>query len=183
VSCGAAEQRDAADGARPGWSAAADLGVRRSLERSDVKARVLRLLIRGPATIVISSMILVSLDRTTYSFRRLDDRLEWRHPTVGVAVMAGLTIAEAVIVLLVFERARRRRLWASALIGLAILVPWGCALGLAIIHGPGFYIVHFLWVWVLIAVLAITVLVSGGAHASDRLRRRAGTSSERPVEQ
>lgn len=140
-------------------------------------SRIPRILILGAGAIAVASIILNSLDRTAYFYYRFQDRTKWEHPTVGVAILAGAAVLETGVAYWVFGMARPGRVWRRALLGLAVLTPWGWFLGLTVIHAPGFYIIHFLWVWLLMVSLACGAALSGGSHLYGLLRERARTNA------
>jgi len=55
---------------------------------------------------------------------------------------------------------------------LALLVPWGWWVSEFVVHAPGFWLLHIVWVWLIIATVAIAAVVSGGAHAYSLFRER-----------
>lgn len=73
-------------------------------------------------------------------------------------------LLETALAYFVLALRRPWRLWARAVVGLAVLVPWGWWVSEFVVHAPGYWILHMLWVWILIVLLALSALLSAGTH-------------------
>ena len=122
--------------------------------------------------LVLSAMVRVSWDPSTYhrySFESVDD---WVHPTSDVALVCGLVVLETMVLLAIFLAPKPARLWSRALIGGLFFLPWAFFSTLFIIHAPIYLILHHLWVWFLAALLILSAIGSRIQH----LRESRATS-------
>jgi len=109
-------------------------------------------------------------------------RSPWEYPTVLVAFVVMATMAETGVAYAVFAKRRASPLWKPAALALLALVPWGMLLSEWVIHSPVFWMLHLVWLWLLIATIgwaAVLSLVSRGYRAV----RERGRTPERAVEQ
>jgi len=128
------------------------------------RLRVRRIVILGAGAVTAVTIFSLSLDSTLYFHYPSGHGRPWEYPSLGVAIVEGATVLETAIAYWIFGSRTRARIWPRALVGTAVLIPWGCILGVGVIHAPIFYLVHLLWVWVMIAVAALAVLTSGAIH-------------------
>ena len=128
----------------------------------------------GAGVVALIWMVVTSLDRNSYFYYLRQDRSRWEYPTSSVAFIGVAMALETILAYFVLARERPWRMWARALAGLGILVPWGWWISEFIVHAPGYWIVHILWVWLLIALLALSALLSGVADTYARIGRWRG---------
>jgi hypothetical protein len=127
----------------------------------------IRALFLGMALTAIAATIVLSLNPKNYFFYRIEDRDKWTYPLTGVALIVALMLVETALTYLVFTARRPRLLWIRALLGLLILGPWGLFVAMWIVHAPLFYLLHIVYVWLLIAITTLALVVSV-AHAGGR---------------
>jgi len=137
-----------------------------------VAIRAARLGVIGAGLAAIVIIVASSLNRDAYFYYRFQDRARWEYPTGGVVLVAAVTAIETAIAYAVLAIKRPGRMWMRALAGLGVMVPWGWCVSEVIVHLPGFWIMHVLWVWLLIVVFGLAALVSAGLHAYSRLARQ-----------
>jgi hypothetical protein len=105
-----------------------------------------------------------SLDPKSYFSYARQGRTGWEHPTSSVAFIAVAVILETALAYFVFALRRPWHIWARALVGLAVLAPWGWWVSEFVVHAPGYWILHIMWVWLLIALLTVGAMFSGARH-------------------
>jgi hypothetical protein len=137
--------------------------------------RVARLLVLGAGLAAITAIVTTSLDREAYFFYRDQDRTQWEYPSGGVAFVVVMTALETAIAYAVFAVQKPGRVWMRALGGLGLLIPWNLLASQFVVHAPGFWLLHLLWLWLLIAIVALAVLISGMSHLYS-WRRARGTA-------
>jgi hypothetical protein len=135
-------------------------------------ARVTPLLVIGAGACALAAIVATSLDREAYFYHRHRPRPPWEYPTALVLFVVMATIAETAVAHAVLAKRRVAPLWRAALLALLALVPWGMVLSAFVIHSPGFWLLHLLWVWSVIATLAVAAVVSACAHGYRTLRAR-----------
>ncbi len=135
--------------------------------------RMARLVILGSGVVAAATIVTDSLNRDHY-YRSLRDplRLQWQHPSGLVGLTALAALLEALVAAGALTLQRPGRVWMRAVAALAMLGPLAYWVTRYIIHSPGFWVLHALWVWLLVAVVALAAIASGTAHASSRLRER-----------
>ena len=106
-----------------------------------------------------------SFDRDSYFYYRFQDRTQWEHPTSGVALVLVATVLETSLALFVFATSRLGRLWIRACVALSALLPWCWWVSQFIIHMPGFWLNHVLWVWLVTSLVAVALVTSALMHA------------------
>jgi len=143
--------------------------------------RVVRVIVIAAGVVSVILIVAKSLDPDAYFYYRFQDRSRWHHPTGSVAVIAAFTLLETAIAYIVFGVTRPGRVWARALPALLLLVPWGYTLGAYVIHAPAFYLLHVVWVWLLISCLTLAVLASGAAHGCSALAHRRAHRASQPL--
>jgi hypothetical protein len=114
----------------------------------------------GAALTAITVTIVVSLNPRNYFYYRLEDREKWTYPLAGVALIVALILLETALTYLVFTARRPSLLWIRALLGLLILGPWGFFVAMWVVHAPMFYLLHIVYVWLLIVITASALVVS-----------------------
>ncbi len=124
--------------------------------------------------VVTTAIVVMSFDRRTYFSYRHQYPALWEHPTTDVVLVALATLVETAVACFVFGSEYLGRTWRRGLVGLLILVPWGCLLSMVIIHSPGFWMLHILWVWLLVACMALAALLSGVLHTYSLFRDGQG---------
>ena len=50
--------------------------------------------------------------------------------------------------------------WKRAGVVLMVLVPWTLLVSGIVVHAPAFYILHALWLWLLVALISTSLLIS-----------------------
>jgi hypothetical protein len=143
--------------------------------------RATGLSIVGAGLAVITAIVGLSLDRRMYFFYRFQDEAKWEYPTGGVLLVVVACVIETAILFCAIVPVRPGRVWSRALAGLVVMIPWALVASEVVIHAPGFWLAHILWVWCVVASLAIACLVSGSVHAYSRLVR-TGDQAPRLVE-
>jgi hypothetical protein len=129
----------------------------------------------GAGVLAIAMIVVSSLDPAQY-FSGYDPRhpMRWEHPTKAVAITVAAAFLETAIGFTVFGLRGPGRMWARALVGLVALLPWGWHVGRFVIHAPGFWIVHVLWVWLVVLSLVLAATVSGARHVYSLAHTRSG---------
>jgi hypothetical protein len=135
----------------------------------DVK-RMMRLAIIAAGLIAAIKIVVTSLDPTTYFFYRQQDRSRWEYPAFGVGFVVLAVAVETGILYGVLAVEKPGRVWMRGLAALAALLPWGLVVSTFVVHAPGFWLLHLIWVWVLILIIGASVLSSGAVHAYGVLR-------------
>ena len=136
------------------------LGSRYARLMQQPRHNVTRALFLGVGLTAITLIVLTSLSPKNYFFYRLEDRDKWTYPLAGVALVVGLIVLETAFTYLVFMARRPRPLSLRALLGLLVLGPWGCFVAMWVVHAPMFYLLHIVYVWLLIAIIAFALLIS-----------------------
>jgi hypothetical protein len=138
-----------------------------------MRLRVVRLVIVGAGLASLTWIVATSLDRRSYFYYGFQDRYgQWEYPTAGVAMVAFATLCETALLYFVFGLTKPGRIWTRGFVALLILAPWSWWVSEFIVHAPGYWLLHVLWVWLVIASLAVGVVASGLQHA--RLRTITG---------
>jgi hypothetical protein len=120
----------------------------------------IRALFLGVAVTAITLTIVLSLNPKNYFFHHFEDRSKWTYPIGGVALIVALILVETFLTYLVFTKRRPRLLWTRAFLALLILGPWGSYVAMWVVHVPMFYLLHIVYVWLLIAIIALALVVS-----------------------
>jgi peptidoglycan/LPS O-acetylase OafA/YrhL len=107
------------------------------------------------ALAAVVAIVAVSLDRNAYFYHWDEDRPKWTYPFSGVLMIIGFTLAETALVYGVLTGRRPRLFWMRAVLGIVVLGTWGTILLLPIVHSPGFYMLHLLYVWLLVTAVAL----------------------------
>src|SRR5947207_1453773 len=107
-----------------------------------------------------------------YFHYRYEDSTPWSYPTGMVLIVVLATVIETALAYYAFGLADRGRLWMRALFGLGFLMPWGLLISPLFLHMPYFWVLHTLWVWLVIACLVVGALTSGVTHAFEAIRAR-----------
>jgi hypothetical protein len=148
------------------------------IEPSKMTRTATRLIIVLAGVCMATVIIRNSLDPANYfryGFERHVER-EWEHPTFGVALVALATLLEAAATYFVFAVGRPGRVWMRGAGMLFVLVPWNAIMSDAVVHAPGFYILHVLWLWAVLAVILPGTGLSLFAHLLERLRSHRSRS-------
>lgn len=143
--------------------------------------RVRLLLVLGAGSCALVAIITSSLNPDAYFYYRHRPRPPWEYPTALVLFVVLATMAETWVAYTVLAKRHVGRLWKPASLALLALVPWGMIFSGWVVHAPGFWLLHLLWLWLLIATLAVTAVVSISANGYRALRAR-GRVVERAVE-
>ena len=143
-------------------------------------ANAARVIVIVAGILAVTTIVAISLDPDAYFYYCDADRSTWRHPTEGVVITAVFTVIETGIAYLVLGVRRGGRVWMRALLALLLLVPWGGFLLQGVVHAPVFYMLHILWIWVLIGCMAVAVVVSGAAHGYAIFLRGWRVGAEEP---
>ena len=109
---------------------------------------------------VSSAIVLLSLDRGTYHFYLHDDPTKWQHPTAGVVAAATLALGEALVLSMVLASSYLPRLWQRSLGALTLLIPFALFCSTFVIHAPGFWLVHLLWLWLVTIAVGVALGLS-----------------------
>jgi hypothetical protein len=158
-------------------------GVRRTWEGShETVTRVRPLLVVGAGACALVAIVTTSLNPDAYFYYQHKPRPPWEFPTTLVLFVVGATIAETCLAYAVFAKRRVGALWKSASLAFLVLVPWSMLFSGWVVHAPGFWLLHLLWVWLLMAALALTAVLSGTVSGYRAYRARSGVI-ERAVEQ
>jgi hypothetical protein len=136
----------------------------------------MRALFLGVALTAITMTIVASLSPKNYFFYRLEDPDKWTYPLAGVALIVALILLETALIYLVFTARRPRLPWTRALLGLLIRGPWGFFVAMWVVHAPMLYLLHIVYVWLLIAITTLALVVSlartGGRWFSTRMPKQ-----------
>lgn len=143
----------------------------RSSSQGTPARRYLRLgvVLAGGAAIV--AIVGTSLSSNLY-YQGAGSPVPWRYPLEMVVRVCLATAAETAVGYCALRFAPPGRLWVACLAGLALLVPWLVSLSGFFLHLPVFYLLHTVWVFVLVVFLSVCALASGGAGLVHWLRRR-----------
>jgi hypothetical protein len=109
--------------------------------------------------LVAGSIVLLSLDPERY-FRYTHEELNppWRYPTRAVILLSAVAFVETVVVTLALAR-RGPRLALHAGIALILLLPQAVLLSQWVMHSPEFYLLHLLWLYVLVITTFVAFVV------------------------
>lgn len=118
---------------------------------------VSRLLVLGAGALAVVAIVYTSLDPKLY---RVEDRRGWEHPTVDVAVLALAAALETALAYAVLLGRTPRRAWLRALMGLALIAPFGLVVAEVRRHDPWFWWVHLAWVSLVSTAFVVAALVS-----------------------
>jgi hypothetical protein len=113
-----------------------------------------------------------SLNRDAYFYYRHRPRPPWEYPTALVFFVVLAVAAETAVGYAVFAKRRAVPLWMPASLALLVLAPWGMFLSLWVVHAPGFWLLHLLWVWLLIGALLVTAVLSASVNGYRSFRAR-----------
>jgi hypothetical protein len=100
-------------------------------------------------------------------------RPPWEHPTTSVALVVGAAVLEVGILYAALRLRRPKRLWMRSLVGLGIITPWALAISEYVVHMPGYWLLHLLWVWAVLLGLLLLAVGSACLHAYSALRKGA----------
>jgi hypothetical protein len=129
----------------------------------DRSPRKLSLYGLGVATaMMLGATLYLSLDARYYFFYEDAERAAWQWQPTRVLVMLVIILLEAAVVGAVIALKRPAALWLRALLALLPMVPWAMMSSVFIVHAPGYLILHILWCWLLVLLLAGMFVVSAG---------------------
>ncbi|HWM93253.1 MAG TPA: hypothetical protein VN493_20995 [Thermoanaerobaculia bacterium] len=123
--------------------------------------------------LVAGSIVLLSLDPERYfRYSREESNQPWRHPTRAVILLSAVALVETVVVTLALAR-RGPRLAPRAGVALILLLPLAVLLSRWVMHSPEFYLLHLLWLYVLVVTTFAAFVVGvvsaiGRAHQGSR---------------
>jgi hypothetical protein len=121
--------------------------------------------------------ISLALDPKTYFFYTEAERAAWHFDPRPVAVVCLVMLAELLLVRAALVGRWNRPLWVRALVAAAALTPWALLCSVYFLHAPGYLLFHIIWLWGLVAVLAVSIVASliiAGAHRLWRGQNGAG---------
>lgn len=120
--------------------------------------------------LAIGFAVYLSLDPDNYYFRHGSGGREgWAWRPLPVAIVCAAIAGEAAVLHAVWF-ARLSRAWKRALRALALVTPWVLLVSLVFMHMPRYVHLHIVWVWLVLAGLALTLLVDGVKALVARLR-------------
>jgi hypothetical protein len=128
--------------------------------------------------LMIALIVRNSLDPDNY-FRYAFERKTaepWEHPTGAVAFVALATLLESATMCFVLALTRPGRVWMRGAASLVVLVPWSAVSSAVIVHAPGFYLLHVVWLWGVLAVVVVAVTVSMAMHLFEHVMARGRPS-------
>lgn len=127
-------------------------------------------IVAGLATVCL--IVWFSLDPNKYFYYRSQDRSQWTWPGAGVALTVITTMVEAIVAYVVV-RPSAWRVWQRALLATPFAVPWTLWQSRFVVHMPGYYLLHLVWLWGLLFFLALAFAVSAVVSLVETVRVRA----------
>ena len=121
--------------------------------------------------------VYLSLNPDYYFFYKPQDRANWLYDPGSVSLVCCVMLVESLVAFLAFTARRPRALWVRCFIGLLVLGPWSFFSTMFVVHMPGYFLFHHLWVWLLVAVLAVGLIGSIVWQMFLRLRKGPPNSS------
>jgi hypothetical protein len=110
--------------------------------------------------VMLAATLYVSLDSRYYFFYDDARRAAWEWEPTGVLMMLAIIVLEAAIVAAVLALKRPATLWLRTLLALMPMLAWTFASSLYVVHMPGYVLLHILWCWLLVMLLAGMLVVS-----------------------
>lgn len=118
-----------------------------------------RNLLVGAATLAFVLLtVLQSLDPEKYFFYAHQDRSQWRHPTLAVAVFCAIVVTEGAFLAFALRTGPGTRPWLRRLIALVLFAPWVLFSSMILMHQPAFVGLHALWTWLAELLLVVMFL-------------------------
>lgn len=116
--------------------------------------------------LMVAATMYVSLDARYYFFHDDAQRAVWEWAPAGPLTMLAIILLEAAVMAAVIALKRPGALWLRALLALLPMLPmlpWAFVSSMYVVHAPGYVMLHILWCWLLVMVLALMLVVSAGA--------------------
>ncbi|WP_157074324.1 hypothetical protein [Pseudoxanthomonas mexicana] len=113
--------------------------------------------------LMVAATMYVSLDARYYFFHDGAQRAVWEWAPAGPLTMLAIILLEAAVMAAVIALKRPGALWLRALLALLPMLPWAFVSSMYVVHAPGYVMLHILWCWLLVMVLALMLVVSAGA--------------------
>ena len=126
--------------------------------------RAIRLTVIGIGSAALITILVVSLNRNAYFYYRTQDRTQWAYPAFSVLVVGMSIVVETAVTYAVFGL-DIGRMWQRAFVGLTLLLPWALYTSAVFIHMPVFWLLHILWIWLVVACLAVGGVASAIMHS------------------
>jgi hypothetical protein len=131
-------------------------------------SRAASILVVVAGTFALVIIVDTSLVPEAYFYYTFQDRSTWEWPMLGVLIFSMITLLETLAAYLVFRLARPWGVWQRALLVSAVLFPWAACQTVLVVHSPGYFMLHIVWVWFLLAFLVLTGVVAGAAQAYEK---------------
>ena len=113
----------------------------------------------------LAMAVRLSLDPNNYFFYDSADRARWVYDPGSVALVCSVMLVESIVACGIMVLRAPRALWLRCIVGLALLTPWACFSTMDVVHMPAYFLLHHLWVWLLVLALFVGGLCSGIAQA------------------
>lgn len=127
-------------------------------------------------SLVVAGLVIRSSFDPSQYFRYGDgiDR-PFVYPAGSVALVVAVTLLEGVLLSGILRPWRPGWSWRRPLIALFLFLPWLGVNGLFVMHGPGYLMIHHLWLFALVVSLVVVLLVSVLLRAILGERSRRGS--------
>jgi len=112
--------------------------------------------------LMLGATLYLSLDPRYYFFYDDERRAAWAWNPDGVLLMLAIIALEAAVLAAVIALKRPAALWLRAVLALLPMLPWAFMSSMFVVHAPGYLMLHILWCWLLILLLAGMLVVSAG---------------------
>lgn len=112
--------------------------------------------------LMLGATLYLSLDPRYYFFHDDARRAAWAWKPAGVLLMLAIIVLEAAVVAAVIALKRPAALWLRAVFALLLMLPWAFMSSMFVVHAPGYLMLHILWCWLLVLLLAGMLVVSAG---------------------
>jgi hypothetical protein len=113
--------------------------------------------------LMLAVALYFSLDPRYYFFYDDARRAAWDWDPAGVLLMLAIIVLEAALAAAVILLKRPAALWLRALLALLSMLPWAFISSMYVMHMPGYVLLHILWCWLLVLLLAMTLVISACA--------------------
>lgn len=120
--------------------------------------------------LMLAATVYVSLDSRYYFFYDDARRAAWEWNPAGVLSMLAIIALEAGLMAAVIAPRRPAALWLRAMLALLPMLPWALMSSMYVMHAPGYVLLHLLWCWLLVLLLAVMLVVSASADLWRRWR-------------
>jgi hypothetical protein len=108
---------------------------------------------------VAVGMTMMGLDRDHYFF--YDEPPSSWSPAFGLlALFLALTVLETAALAWLMLHFSGRTLWKGAILGLIVFMPWTIIHTFAVMHAPGFILMHAAWLMVVCIALAVLLVAN-----------------------